>query len=257
MGSSVNRREAAKFAELADKWWDLNGPFRPLHQLNPTRCAFIRSALCDNFGLEAAAPAPLAGLRVLDVGCGGGLLSEALARMGADVDGIDVNPEGIAAAQAHAALDPGMAGRLHYKAVTLEGTVAGKGAGRYDAVIASEVIEHVASVSGFCASLVEAAAPGGAIVISTINRTPQAFALAVVAAEYVLRWVPAGTHDWSKFVQPEEVAMAMEAAGEVALRQVAGMGYNPLTGQWSLGKDTGINYIAYFQKEKPAQEGGQ
>lgn len=246
--SSVDEREAGKFARLADRWWDPLGPFRPLHQLNPVRCRFIRAALCDNFRLDAASAAPLAGLRILDVGCGGGLLGEALARMGADVEGIDVNQEGLAAAAAHAALDPQLETRLRYRMATVEDIVAAGGAA-YDAVIASEVIEHVASVPEFCAALVDATAPGGAVVVSTMSRTLRSYALAIVAAERVLGWVPPGTHEWSKFLNPEEVAMAVEAGGGAALRQVAGMVFDPFSGRWALGRDTGVNYIAYFQKQ--------
>jgi ubiquinone biosynthesis O-methyltransferase len=247
---SVDPREADKFARLADQWWDPAGPFRPLHQLNPVRCRFIRAALCDAFGRDPAGAAPLRGLRVLDVGCGGGLLSEGLARMGAQVEGIDVNEAGLAAAAAHAALDPGLAGQLAYRAATVEAVVA-EGA-QYDAVVASEVIEHVDSVPEFAAALVDAAAPGGAVVVSTISRTPAAYALAVVAAERVLRWVPRGTHDWSRFLRPEEVAMAVGARGGVSLEQVAGMAFDPLRGTWALSRDTSVNYIAAFRKDAVA-----
>ncbi|KAG7670169.1 putative Ubiquinone biosynthesis O-methyltransferase, mitochondrial [Nannochloris sp. 'desiccata'] len=252
--STVNAKEAQKFAKLAAHWWDLQGPLRPLHQLNPTRCSFIRTSLCDNYGLDPTSLTPLSGLKLLDVGCGGGILSEALARMGAHVHGIDVNPEGIAAAQAHAALGPSFdhPGRLQYSTTKVEDIVKTEKE-RFDAVIASEVIEHVASVPAFCTALIQATAPGGAIVISTLNRTIRAYALAVVAAEQVLQWAPPGTHEWSKFLTPEELVLAMEEAGEregksVSLEQVSGMVFDPLKGQWGLGRDVGINYIAFFRK---------
>jgi polyprenyldihydroxybenzoate methyltransferase/3-demethylubiquinol 3-O-methyltransferase len=251
--STVNAKEAKKFAKLAGEWWSPTGAFRALHQLNPTRCAFIRDSLCDHYGMDASTPHPLAGLRLLDVGCGGGILAEGLARLGAEVHGIDVNQAGIDAAEAHAALDPEMARRLRYSATTVEAEAA---AGhRYDAVVASEVIEHVASVSAFCSALVGATAPGGAVILSTLNRTLRAWALAVVAAERVLRWAPPGTHEWDKFLTPEEMVLAMEEAGErggtgggaVALEQISGMIFDPLVGRWGLGRDVGINYIAYFR----------
>jgi polyprenyldihydroxybenzoate methyltransferase / 3-demethylubiquinol 3-O-methyltransferase len=190
--ATVNAKEAAKFAKVASHWWDPSGPFRPLHQMNPTRCRFIRSALCDAFELEPSVATPLAGLRVLDVGCGGGLLSEALARMGADVTGIDVTEEAVAAARAHASLDPALSSSLRYEKAALEELVA-QGE-KFDAVIASEVIEHVDNVEGFCRALSAATVPRGAVVVSTMSRTARAFALAVVAAEHVLRMVPAGEH---------------------------------------------------------------
>ena len=158
------------------------------------------------------------------------------------------------AATAHAALDPALADRLQYRVATVEAVAAALAAETlYDAVIASEVIEHVASVPAFCAALVAATAPGGAVIVSTLNRTLRSYALAVVAAEHVLRWVPAGTHEWAKFLTPEELATSMEGAGDeagtpVALEQVAGMVFDPLAGRWRLGRDTGVNYAAYFRK---------
>lgn len=249
--STVNVREAKKFADLAAHWWDINGPFKPLHQLNPTRCRFMRDALCDHFGRDPSSPAPLDGLRLVDVGCGGGILSEALARMGAEVEGIDVNEEGINVAQRHAALDPAIAARITYRTTTIE-QLAAAGA-QYDAVVASEVIEHVDSVPAFCSALVQATRPGGALIVSTLNRSVRAYALAVVAAEHVLGIVPAGTHDWGKFVTPEELVAAMEGAtggpgAPVRVEQIAGMLFDPLAGKWRLGRDTGINYIAHFTK---------
>lgn len=253
--STVNKKEAEKFAKLAAHWWDLQGPLRPLHQLNPTRCQFIKTSLCDNYGLDPTSPAPLKGLKLLDVGCGGGILSEALARMGAHVHGIDVNEEGIDAAKAHAALDRLLQDpqRLKYSTIQVE-EIAKLEKEKFDAVIASEVIEHVASVPAFCTALIQATAPGGAILVSTLNRTVRAYALAVVAAEQVLKWAPPGTHEWSKFLSPEELVLAMEEAGEregksVTLEQVSGMIFDPLKGQWGLGRDVGINYIAFFRKE--------
>lgn len=275
--------------------------------MNPVRCAFLRATLCDTFGRDARARAPLAGLHLLDVGCGGGLLAESLARMGAHVTGVDVSQGGLATAEAHARLDPALAGRLDYRAATVEqlaadGEVfdAGEWAGGYGgglgsrarcsvrsaregqqppaqlcpslprhptpAVIASEVIEHVASLPSFCAALGALARPGSGVAVSTLNRTPRSYALAIVAAEHVLRWVPPGTHDWTRFVTPEELALQMEestgggssaeaagsqagAHGALRLQLLAGMQYNPLTGGWSLGRDTGVNYIAWFGRQ--------
>jgi 2-polyprenyl-6-hydroxyphenyl methylase/3-demethylubiquinone-9 3-methyltransferase len=253
-GGTVSAAEAAKFAALGAHWWDPAGPFRALHQLNPTRVAFIRAALCDLLALDAAAPAPLAGVRLLDVGCGGGLLAEALARLGAEVDGIDVSEEGPAAAAAHAALDPGLAGRLRYRVARVEDEAAA--GARYDAVVASEVVEHVASVSAFCAAAAACARPGGALVLSTLARSPRAYALAVVAAERVLGWAPPGTHEWRKFVDPEELVLAVEAGGGAALRLAAGMTFDPLADRWRLSRDLGINYLMAFQRSGGDVEAG-
>ncbi|PSC72742.1 ubiquinone biosynthesis O-methyltransferase [Micractinium conductrix] len=278
--STVSAEEARKFAALANEWWDPKGPFAPLHDMNPVRCRFLRSALCSAFGRDVRAPAPLAGLRLLDVGCGGGLLAESLARMGAHVTGIDVNEGGIATAEAHAALDADLAGRLTYRTAAAEQLVA-EGAS-FDAVIASEVIEHVASLPAFCGALDGLTRPGGGVAISTLNRTPRSFALAVVAAEYVLRWVPPGTHDWERFITPEELAMQMEEStgsqqqqhdsasgdggfastaaaaaatltGPLRMRLLAGMEFNPLARSWSLGRNTAVNYIAWFDKPAAGQ----
>ena len=261
-GPTVNKKEAQKFAKLADQWWSPSGPLRPLHHLNPTRCRFIRDSLCDHFNIseQQQQHKPLTNINVLDVGCGGGILSESLARLGASVHGIDVNPEGIAVAQEHAKLDPRIEGNVRYSTATVESITE-----QYDAVIASEVIEHVESVPHFCAALVQATKPGGAIVISTLNRTTKAWALAVVAAESVLRWAPPGTHEWSKFITPEELVLAMGSSGgdndsptntngtnqhQVSLEEIAGMVFDPLAGEWRLGRDLGVNYICYFSKKE-------
>lgn len=228
---------------------------RPLHQLNPTRCEFIRDALCDHFGSSVGVDGrvgayPLKGLKLLDVGCGGGLLSEALARMGAEVHGIDVNDQLIEVARSHGNLDPQLAQRLTYEMVPLE-KVAQDTPGKYDVVIASEVIEHVESIDTFCKSLVNATKSGGGIVISTLARTLGAYLGGIVAAERILGWVPTGTHSWEKFINPEELVLVMKEAGRgetVELDQIAGVSYNLSNGAWQLSRDLGINYISYFRK---------
>ena len=228
----------------------------PLHQLNPTRCEFIRDALCDHFGSGTRGARvdahPLKGLKLLDVGCGGGLLSEALARMGAEVHGIDVNDQLIEVARSHANLDPLLAQRLTYEMVPLE-KVAHDTPGKYDVVIASEVIEHVESIDTFCKSLVNATKSSGGIVISTLARTLGAYLGGIVAAERILGWVPTGTHSWEKFINPEELVLVMKEAGmavseAVELDQIAGVSYNLSNGAWQLSRDLGINYISYFRK---------
>lgn len=246
--STVNASEAKKFADLAAHWWDLQGPFKPLHQMNPTRCKFIRESLIDHFQLDNSTITPLSSLKILDVGCGGGLLSESLGRMGACVLGIDVNEDGLRVARAHTTADSALSSRIEYKLSTVEKLVEEK-PGWYDAVIASEVIEHVDDMEKFCQSLAALAKPGGAVIVSTLNRTLRSYLLAIVAAEKVLKWTPEGTHDWSNFVTPEELT-ALLRHSNMHVEQMAGMVFNPLLGVWDLHSDTGVNYIALFGKPK-------
>lgn len=259
--STVNQAESEKFAKLADHWWDPKGPFRTLHQMHPTRCQFIKTTLCNHFNRDPALSSPLQGLRILDVGCGGGLLSEAIAQMGATVLGIDVSDEGIAAAAAHASLSPNnLSSLITYHKSSVE-ELSQKEPESFDAVIASEVIEHVQSLNTFATALTKLTVPGGGVIVSTINRTPRAYALAIVAAEQVLQWVPKGTHDWDKFITPEELVLLLEHChtkegegeeenGRLRVEHVSGMIYNPLKGTWYLDGDVGVNYVAFFVKDK-------
>ncbi|KAK9842295.1 hypothetical protein WJX81_005002 [Elliptochloris bilobata] len=235
-GPSIVDREVTKFGDVAAEWWDPRGSFKPLHALNPVRVAFIRDALCEGFGREAARVAPLAGLSILDVGCGGGILAEALARLGANVTGADASADSIAVARAHAAGDPSL--HVTYRDATAEQLVA-EGA-QYDAVVASEVIEHVADAAAFMRALGALAWPGGMVAVSTLARTPRSYALAIIGAEYIISLVPRGTHDWSRFINPEELTMLGNEAG-LALDRMAGMSYNPLTGRWRRSDDTGTD----------------
>nr|CAD1842228.1 unnamed protein product [Ananas comosus var. bracteatus] len=226
--SSLNPAEVAKFAAIAETWWDSEGPFKPLHLLNPSRISFIRSTLCRHFRRDPYSARPLEGLKIIDVGCGGGILSEPLARLGAAVTGIDAVEKNIKIARIHADLV-----RLNKQ---------------FDATIALEVIEHVADPSDFCRSLGALTAPGGATVISTINRTLRAYATAIVTAEHILNWLPKGTHEWSKFLTPEELVMILRRAS-FSVEEMAGFFYNPLTGEWSLSDDISVNYIAFGVKQ--------
>jgi 2-polyprenyl-6-hydroxyphenyl methylase/3-demethylubiquinone-9 3-methyltransferase len=240
--------EVARFAALADEWWNPRGPYAPLHALTPTRMAYIRGRIVDRYALDPRALRPFAGLAVLDVGCGGGLLSEPLARLGAAVTGIEPTGESIAVARAHAE-EAGLA--IDFRAETA-GALAAAGES-FDVVIASEVIEHVPDPAAFVATLAHLARPGGLVMLSTLNRTLKALALAVVGAEYVLRWVPRGTHDWTKFVTPRELERHAARAG-LKTTDVRGMVFNPLTGTWRLGRDTDVNYWLTAEKgETPTQ----
>ncbi|HVJ53988.1 MAG TPA: bifunctional 2-polyprenyl-6-hydroxyphenol methylase/3-demethylubiquinol 3-O-methyltransferase UbiG [Aliidongia sp.] len=235
--NSADPAEIGRFAALAGAWWDPEGEFKPLHRINPVRLEFIRDHLARHFGRDITAKRPFEGLRLLDIGCGGGLVSEPLARLGFTVSGIDAAAEGIEAARLHA---DGQGLAIDYRQGTAEALLeAGE---RFDAVTALEIVEHVVDPAAFLASLGGLVRPGGAAVLSTLNRTARSFALGVVGAEYVLRWVPRGTHRWSKFLRPSELAAAARHAGLVPA-ELAGMSFDPFGGDWSLSRDLGVNYM--------------
>lgn len=242
MASSVNQDEVARFAALADQWWSPKGPYAPLHKLTPARVEYVRDRLAERFARDTSNLKSLKGLNILDVGCGGGILSEPLARLGASVTGIEPAPESIAVAKAHAE-EAGL--DIEYRAASAE-EILGEGR-TFDAVIASEVIEHVEDPAGFVKTLAGLARPGGLVLFSTLNRTLKSFALAIVGAEYVLRWIPAGTHDWQKFVTPDELKDYCNAAG-LDPSDVTGMMFDPLRDRWRLGRDCGCNYWLTAEK---------
>lgn len=240
--SSVDPQEIARFSAIAQEWWDPDGKFRPLHKLNPVRLGFIRDALAGHFDRDATRPRPLAGLSLLDVGCGGGLVAEPMARLGARVTAIDAAERNVQVARLHAE-QSGLA--IGYRSAAAEDLAA---AGmQFDVVLVLEVIEHVANRDAFldvCARLVR---PGGGLVLATLNRTPQAFLLAIVGAEYILGWLPRGTHQWSKFVRPSELARPLRAHG-VAVKRLSGVSYSPLADAWTLTGDLSVNYMAFCVK---------
>ena len=235
--TTVDAAEIARFAAIAARWWDDNGPMRPLHKLNPIRLQWIKGEICKRFARDPKGADALAGLRILDVGCGAGILAEPLARMGAAVTGIDPSPELIAAARLHAA-ESGLA--IDYRAATAE-DLAASGA-QYDVVTALEVVEHVTDVPAFVAACAALVKPGGMLVASTINRTMKAYLLAIVGAEYVLRWLPRGTHTYDKLVTPAELAAAFRAAG-LAPGADTGIMYLPFVDEFRLTRDLDVNYM--------------
>jgi 2-polyprenyl-6-hydroxyphenyl methylase/3-demethylubiquinone-9 3-methyltransferase len=241
--TTVDAAEVARFEALAAEWWDPDGRFRPLHRFNPERVRFIRDHAAARFGRDGESDAPLAGLRVLDIGTGGGLVAEPMARLGARVTGIDPAEKNIGTARAHAR-QMGLA--IDYRATTAE-DLAATGA-RFDIVLAMEVVEHVADTRAFFDAVGALTVPGGMVVTATLNRTLRAYALAIVGAEYVMRWLPVGTHDWNRFLTPDELA-ALMAGGGLAARDTTGLVYNPITGRWRLGRDTGVNYLIYAEKD--------
>ena len=246
--ANLDQDEVQRFERMAKEWWDANGKFRPLHQIGPARLEFIRDQLQAHFNPDPDTPLqPLSGLSILDIGCGGGLISEPLTRMGAKVTGIDPGELNIAIARSHAE-DQDLA--IDYRATTVE-ALAETG-DQFDAVVCLEVVEHVPDVAEFVASCASLVRPGGAMILSTINRTVKSYALAIVGAEYILRWLPVGTHQWERFVTPDELARASSAAG-LKPGAFSGMVYNPLTDTWSLkADDTSVNYLAAAHKPTTA-----
>lgn len=235
---TVDAGEIARFEAIAAQWWDPHGPFRPLHRLNPVRQAFLRDRLARHFGLDGRSVRPLSGLSLLDIGCGGGLISEPMARLGADVTGIDASEKNVTIAAVHADTT-GVP--VTYRATTAEDlTATGR---RWDAVLALEIVEHVADLPVFLGAVGSLVRPGGIAVLSTLNRTLRSYAMAIVGAEYVLRWLPRGTHKWSKFVRPSELATGLEAGG-LRMTEVTGLIYNPLLDEWSQNPDVAVNYMA-------------
>lgn len=240
--TTVDPEDVARFSAIADEWWDPNGKFRPLHKFNPTRLTFIRDCLCDHFGRDASADKPLSGLEILDIGCGGGLISEPLCRMGAKMTSIDAGEKNIKTAMVHAE-QQGL--EIEYRCVYPE-NLASEGK-TFDVVLNLEVIEHVADVDVFLNACSELVRPGGAMVGATMNRTFKSLMIAKIGAEYILRWLPRGTHEFSKFVKPSEFADGLRK-NNIHVQRLNGMTFNPLRDTWSLTDDLSVNYLLFATK---------
>jgi 2-polyprenyl-6-hydroxyphenyl methylase/3-demethylubiquinone-9 3-methyltransferase len=240
--TTINDAEVKKFSDLAEQWWDPSGQFKPLHKFNPVRLAYIREHILAHFDLDGTKRYPLKGLKILDIGCGGGLLCEPMARLGANVTGADASERNISIASIHAEqsdLD------ITYLATTSE-ELAEKGK-QFDVVLNMEVVEHVADVPLYLKSCADLVKPGGLMFVATINRTAKAYALAIVGAEYVLNWLPKGTHQFSKFLTPEEITSIIARNG-MTIRDKCGVSFNPLHDQWRKSRDMAVNYMLLAEK---------
>lgn len=245
---SVDPVEIANFSAMADEWWDETGKFKPLHKFNPIRIGYVRDQILSHFGRQTDDTVtklkPFKGLRFLDIGCGGGLLSEPMARLGADMVSADASEKNIQIAGIHAEK---MGLNIDYRHTSAENLAeAGE---KFDVILNMEVIEHVADVEGFVEACCELLAPGGLMFVATLNRTPKSYALAIVGAEYILRWLPKGTHNWKKFLKPSEVSHHLRNNGLI-VKDLAGATYNPFEDRWHLSKDLNVNYLLTSAKSK-------
>lgn len=240
--STANEKEIGNFESIADHWWDVNGPLKPLHKLNPVRISYLKQRICTHFDRDYDGYTPFEGLSILDIGCGGGLVSEPMVRLGGTVTGIDAGTKAIETAQAHAD-DSGL--NITYLQQTAENHE-----GTYDVVLALEIIEHVDDVPLFIEQALKHVKKDGLIIFSTLNKTPKSFALGIVAAEYILRWLPRGTHDWHKFIKPSSLAAHLKNKG-FHPDNITGLIYNPLTDQFLLSpKDIAMNYFMTASRKK-------
>ena len=236
---SIDKDEVAKFSAMAEEWWDLNGKFKPLHKFNPVRVGYIKDRAASHLGVDS-----LKDVEILDIGCGGGLLSEPLARLGAKMTSIDASEKNIKIAKLHAEKS-GLG--INYQCTSAEELAAmGK---KFDIVLNMEVVEHVADVESFLKASCELLKPGGIMFLATLNRTAKSFALAIIGAEYVLKWLPKGTHNWEKFLKPSEVERHLRVSG-LGLQELQGVSYNPFKDEWRLSSDIAVNYMMVINKGK-------
>lgn len=238
MITTVDPSEIAKFEAMAAEWWDPNGKFKPLHMMNPVRLEYITNQIAGEFGRDLQGAAPFTGLRILDIGCGGGLLCEPMARLGAAVVGVDAGGSNIPVAQTHAE-QSGL--NIDYRHTTAEALAAANE--QFDVVLNMEVVEHVADPLAYLTACQKVLKPGGLHLCSTINRNSKSFAMAIVGAEYVMRWLPKGTHEWKKFITPDELFSLMSQAGMTPVDR-KGYQFNPVTWRWRVSdRDLSVNYV--------------
>ncbi len=242
--NTIDQNEINNFSSLADKWWDPDGPFKPLHNLNPTRIHYIKDKLIGHYSIDPNNLKPLQNLRILDIGCGGGLLSEPMARLGANVVGVDPSEKNIKIAKTHSNQS-----KLNIDYINSTAEQLVEWGETFDVILNMEVIEHVSNIETFLSSCHSLIKPGGIMFIATLNRTLKSYFFAIVGAEYILRWLPKGTHDWNKFVKPSELREFCSNSGFINI-DFKGMIYNPLRNNWSIGSDLSVNYIGNLAKKK-------
>ncbi len=238
--SSINKKEIEKFSNIADEWWDPNGKFKPLHKFNPIRIKYIKENIIDQFKIINKAK-PLSGINILDIGCGGGLLSEPMCRLGANITGIDASIKNIKIAKLHANRN-GL--KINYICSSPEKLKISK---KFDVILNMEIVEHVEDISFFLKSCSKLLKKNGLMFVATINKTLKSYVFAIVGAEYVLRWLPIGTHEWEKFVKPEELKKIL-TKNNLSFKKFDGMHFNIIKDEWSITKDLSVNYIAKFLK---------
>ena len=241
--SSIDPIEMEKFRAMANEWWDPEGKFKPLHKINPLRIEYIRDNASQHFNLDKNSLSSFSGLKVLDIGCGGGLLCEPMARLGATVTGIDVLSENIEIAKIHSE-ETSLS--IKYRQATIEELVSENM--EFDIILNMEVVEHVANIEDFLDNCASSVSPNGLLFFSTLNRTPKSFLLAIIGAEYILRWLPRGSHDWKKFIKPSEITNFLSKA-EIDVRDLTGVTFNPINGLWDANSnDLEVNYMGYGKK---------
>jgi len=238
--TSVNKKEIDKFSKMADEWWDPEGKFKPLHKFNPTRIKYLKENIVYNFKLKNKSK-PLSGIKILDIGCGGGLLSEPMSRMGANVTGIDASDKNIKIAKVHSKKNKL---KINYLCSSPERLKIGR---KFDVILNMEIVEHVEDIDFFLKSCSKLLKKNGLMFVATINRTLKSYIFAIVGAEYVLRWLPIGTHEWEKFVKPEDLKKILIKC-DLSLSKLDGMNFNIIKDEWSISRDLSVNYIAKFVK---------
>ncbi|WP_440930694.1 bifunctional 2-polyprenyl-6-hydroxyphenol methylase/3-demethylubiquinol 3-O-methyltransferase UbiG [Candidatus Pelagibacter sp.] len=238
--NTVNKKEIEKFSKMAEEWWDVDGKFRPLHKFNPIRIKYIKESVIENFKLEHNEKLPLKGINLLDIGCGGGLLSEPMSRLGANVTGIDASKKNIEIAKIHAKKN-----NLNINYICTSPEKIEKK--NFDVILNMEIVEHVDNVDLFLESSSNLLKKNGLMFVATINKTLKSYLFAIIGAEYILRWLPIGTHEWEKFIKPEDLKETLSKF-EMKMIKTDGVKFNPLFDKWSLSKDTSINYISKFTK---------